>query len=765
MNIYKMYEDQKVPWVHRLPEIVAEKRVYFSELVRIDNEDDYAKLYFVFENGDCYNLTLEFPKYSGIHISGERKGFFKAESTTVTYRSEDDVHTVSSKNGYTVNIVLGKDFLLELCRDGIPFYRIDKHCFSFGIIGREYRKLQITTPIHPNEKISGFGEKYNKINQVGEVLPLWNDDTGYHAHPEEGAKVRSYKNVPIFHSSLGFTFFCNSFYGAHADLSVNNNTSFELDFNDPMLDIYFWKGTVEDNLDCYTNLTGRPVLPPKWAHEFWAGGTGLNWQRNGKENFINVFKEAVDGYERMGTIPAAFYGEADPSFNTVCNDIVKKSGSRMLCWNHPGVDVYINRYSVQRIKEIFRGINDNDIPMFRNPETNEIIDKPLFFIDYSHPKAVDLIYNKYDVFWNWGIKGAMVDFGEFVECKTKAYNGMLGDEMHNFNAYCYSKTIHDAWQMRNGDDYILFARAGCAGVQKWVCFFGGDQIGKFYGLRQAYYGGLNASLCGLTIWGSDIGSLSSCDSEELYLRWLQFGAFSPLMRTHGNHNPWNYGKHCVSVFKKYFWLRKNLLDYIYGAVIKTHLTGAPIMSIMSAYYPDDDRMLAVDDQYMFGDSLLICPVLYEGMFERDVVLPAGDWTELLSGVRYNGGQTVRVPSPIETCPVFVRSGAVIPVTLGDELSLTLPISEKAKQALLVSLGEKNTVHRVSVEKSFKFSINAVSDGYVLRNVDEYEAEAVLIYGDIKAAFADGVAIEIEPKDEMWALKLKKSNWKEIVIKC
>ena len=155
----------------------------------------------------------------------------------------------------------------------------------------------------------------------------------------------------------------------------------------------------------------------------------------------------------------------------------------MLAWNHPGVDAFIRGYDVKRIREIFPGIKDGDIPMLRSPGSGEIIDKTQFYIDYSHPKAYDLIYNKYDLLWNWGLKGAMVDFGEFVECDTAAYNGMKGDEMHNYHAYCYSKTVSEAWRSRNGDDYVLFARAACAGTQKWVSFFGGDQRGEFYGLR------------------------------------------------------------------------------------------------------------------------------------------------------------------------------------------------------------------------------------------------------------------------------------------
>lgn len=763
-KLYDMYQNDKVPPVHWLPKVPVDAWQMLSEVVRTEETDKAWKLYFVDINGKELCVSVSFPLVGGVRVSGERKGFFDCESNTIEYCEDNGVRVAYTKDGLSAHLISVNALRLELRKDNRTFFKLTDNSISYGYSDGERKRVAITAPIAQGEKISGFGEKYNTLDQVGKLLPLHNDDTGYHGHTEAGEKCRSYKNVPIYHSSQGYTLFNNSFYSAAADMTADNSSALRLDFCGSLLDAFIWCGTVRENIDSYTQLTGRPILPPKWALEFWAGGKGSDWTRNGKENYAEEFKKTVDGYERMGTIPSAFYGEGAPSQHSECYDMVHNIESRMLAWNHPGVDIYIQGYNADRIREIFPGIKDEDIPMFRNAETGEIIDQGLFNIDYSHPFALELMRNKYAEFKELGLKGAMVDYGEFVEQSVLAYNGMRGDEMHNFYAYCYGKTLHDVWQENSPDDHILFIRPGCAGTQRWVGFFGGDQRGEFYGLRQAYYGGINAGLCGMTVWGSDIGSLSANDNEELYLRWLQFATFSPLMRTHGDHNAWNYSEHCEDVFKKYFWTRENLLDYVYSAAVESHHKGTPFMQMMSAYYPEDKRMLTADDQYMFGDSLMICPVLYEGVSERNAVLPQGDWIELATCKRYSGGRTVKTDAPVEVCPVFMKAGRVIPVTLPEALELASPLGEKRVKALLVALGDGETLHWESDTVSYSFTLNTNGDACVLDNKDGYAAEAVLIYGEIKEAVADGVSLDIEQKNGISAVRLPDGKWKELRIR-
>lgn len=761
-QLYDMYVKDKVPDKHWVPKIEVDEWFTLSENLNTFESPNEWKIYFPEAGGAEACISVSFPELGGVRISGEKKGYFDCDALPIKYLTDGSVREAVAENGYSARLKCGKDFSIELLFNGNTFFTVSADMLSYGYLAGERKKLAINIPIDTDEKISGFGEKYNSINQVGKILPIHNDDTGYHGHTEEGDKCRSYKNVPIFHSSKGYTLFNSTFYSGIADLTVKGN--FRFDFNSPLLDMFLWCGKPADTLESYTRLTGRPVLPPKWAFEFWAGGGGCHWAAKGEDNCAEVFKEAVEGYKRMGTLPSAFYGEGKPSVIKECYGMLEDINSRMLAWNHPGTDVYIKCYDVSRIRDTFPGIKDEDIPMFHDSETDEIFDRSQFYIDYSHPKALDLMRDKYAEFKELGLKGAMVDFGEYVEQYVKAYNGMKGDEMHNFYGYCYSKTLHDVWEEISPDDYILFCRAACAGTQKWLCFFGGDQRGEFYGLRQAYYGGLNAALSGFTIWGSDIGSLSDNNSEELYLRWLQFGAFSPLMRTHGNHNAWNYGERCEEIFKKYFWFRKNILDYIYGAVVETHNTGKPIMQVVSAYYPSDKHVRFADDQYMFGDSLMVCPVLYEGMTEREVIFPEGDdWTELATGKCYKGGTSATVASPLDICPVFIKAGAAVPVTVSENGELAKPFEGDGVKALAVTAGNGKSVLRESDSVSYLFECEKSGNDFRLINNDGYAAQKVIVFGKVSEAFADGKALEVENREIISVINLENANWKELKI--
>ena len=767
MSIYDIYEEQKVPHNHRVKKITPDYFEYLNYVTNINKSEKILTVNFSV-NGACYLLSICFPTIGGIRIYGNKKGYFDSLCNSILFSNTVDGIAAICENGYSVLVKTNSPTEINLNYNGKIFYTLDKKTLSFGFKEGKSQKFSFKGYIKSDEKIFGLGEKYNSINQVGYELPLFNDDTGYHFHPEDGDKTRSYKNVPLFHSSQGYTVFFNSFYPAVADFSLENSTKFNIEFNSPMLDIFFWCGNPIENLNNYTLLTGRPILPPKWSFGFWAGGCGYNWEKYGKEivNVRKCIKEVVKGYEALNIFPAAFYGENYPSYDKKCYELISEIGSQMLGWNHPGVDLSMKGYDVKQIRNIFPGISDDEIPMFHDPITNQIIDEQLFYIDYSHPKSVELIIDKYKKYWNWGLRGVMVDFGEYVYEDILAYNGMLGDEMHNFYSYCYSKTIHDAWETFLHGDYILFARAACAGTQRWVSFFGGDQNGEFYGLRQAYYGGLNASSVGFTIWGSDIGSLNECKTKELYLRWLQFATFSPLMRTHGNHNPWNYGEDCTEIFKKYFWLRENIKEYIYSAAINSHLTGKPLMNTMAAYYPEQANLKNEDDQYMFGDNLLVCPILYEGMIERRVMFPKGIWYDLWDGSTYKGGKEYIVSAPVEKCPVYIRQGSVIPIDTAEDETIFTPINNVCKKALLLTLQYGDNTHYQEKDKIYRFKISLINDvEYVFVNFDGYDADSLIIYSNVSRVIANGKDIPLIKHNNFSVARLENIESKEFRIIC
>ena len=155
------------------------------------------------------------------------------------------------------------------------------------------------------------------------------------------------------------------------------------------------------------------------------------------------------------------------------------------------------------------------------------------------------------------------------------------------------------------------------------------------------------------------------DYPELYTRWFQYAAFLPIFRTHGSrpaNEVWSYGKQAEPILEKYLRLRYELMPYIYSLGYRTWKTGAPIMRALPLDFPDDANVVDNRDEYMLGPAFLVAPVTEQGATSREVYLPAGtDWYNWWTGERLKGGQTIRASAPIDTIPLFVRAGSIVPL--------------------------------------------------------------------------------------------------------
>ena len=149
------------------------------------------------------------------------------------------------------------------------------------------------------------------------------------------------------------------------------------------------------------------------------------------------------------------------------------------------------------------------------------------------------------------------------------------------------------------------------------------------------------------------------------MRWYEYGVFQPNFRTHGTrpHNEiWSYGKQAEPILQKYLRLRYQLMPYIYSLGYSTHETGAPIMRALFMDFPNDPKVSDIGNEYMFGPAFLVAPVTSQGQTTKSVYLPAGTaWYNYWTNQRYDGGQTIEVDAPIDTLPLFVRAGSIVPL--------------------------------------------------------------------------------------------------------
>ncbi|MBP3381758.1 MAG: glycoside hydrolase family 31 protein, partial [Clostridia bacterium] len=394
---------------------------------------------------------------------------------------------------------------------------------------------------------------------------------------------------------------------------------------------------------------------------------------------------------------AAVYGEGlNSTANTAAYAYVNSRGSRMLMWYHP------HAYTVSTLQTLLPGVSRNNLPLplnLVNPVAGNYMGD---FIDFSHPNAVNAItgffnggtsYTKNLKYWDLGLKGAMIDYGEWLRDDTLLYNGVKGDEMHNFISYYYAKTQMEAWDSYYPNhDYVLFQRSGTAGSQKYVTNFTGDQKADWEGLKDQIHGILSMSMGGFNIVGGDMGGFSGQPSNELYTRWVQFSAFSPLMRTHGQiKNPWDKGDVAKSSFSTYYWMRMNMQDLLYSAAIDAHKNATPMMMPLGVAYQGQKGVKSINDQYLFCNSFLVNPVTQPGVDSRTLWLPEGHWYDLWTGDRLEGNVSVTANAPSQTIPVYLKSGAAVAVELPDTMQLATSMEGKTRyKALLITPADNLT---------------------------------------------------------------------------
>jgi alpha-glucosidase/alpha-D-xyloside xylohydrolase len=255
-------------------------------------------------------------------------------------------------------------------------------------------------------------------------------------------------------------------------------------------------------------------------------------------------------------------------------------------------------------------------------------------------------------------------------------------------------------------------RNGYAGMQRYASFlWSGDVYSTWETLKTHVPIGVNAGLSGIPYWGTDIGGFVPTKelTAELYLRWFQFGAFCPLFRCHGRNwklrLPWGWNTgdagpmeisqyegaaipdaselhnpNVEPICRKYLELRYRLLPYLYSAVRECTVTGLPIMRALWLHYPDDSKAVACADQYLWGRDLLVAPVVEKAATSRQVYLPRGTWYDFWMHERIDGGREVTREVDLETMPLYVRAGTILP--LGPVKQHTAEISNQPLSLLI-----------------------------------------------------------------------------------
>lgn len=539
--------------------------------------------------------------------------------------------------------------------------------FALAFAERKGKAARATLSFHAkaDECFYGTGERFAKMDLSGKTIQLRNQDA-------QGVNNRrAYKNIPFYLSSENYGLFLHTSSFAKFSLADHSTRSAQIMVNEALIDCFIIGGeTPEEILFGYRQLSGFPSMPPLWSFGVWmsrmtyfsADEVKQICDRLREEDYpCDVIHLDTGWFETDWLCEWKFNEERFPEPEKFIRDL-KSKGYRVSLWQLP----YI-AYTARQYKEATENNYISKSEKKIQGASNFSVQDYAGTIDFTYDKAVEWYKNLLKELLDMGVVCIKTDFGEDIHLDA-AYHSMSPDKLHNLYPLLYQKAAYEITKEITGDG-IIWARAGWAGCQRYPLHWGGDSACSWDGMAGSLKGGLHLGLSGFGFWSHDVPGfhgvpnfMNSVLPDDIYVRWTQFGVFSSHLRYHGSakREPWYYPK-IAHIIKKWWKLRYKLIPYIVEQSEKTTRTGFPVLRSLIMQHPDDRTCRHIDDQYYFGDNMLVAPVM-NAENKRDIYLPEGKWVHFFSGEVYEGRQWLRDQYvPLEEMPVFVKCGASIPM--------------------------------------------------------------------------------------------------------
>jgi alpha-D-xyloside xylohydrolase len=463
--------------------------------------------------------------------------------------------------------------------------------------------------------------------------------------------------APFYVTSNGYGIYAESAARAHYSIAVGGKTSFW--FAEPTLtyDVIYGPDP-QQVLARYTAIAGGPFMPPLWAFDsaWWSDDfhDALHGTRNAQENVIDLATKLAEH-----RVPAG----------SLCLD--RPVGSGQMGWGNMDLDSSFPDRAKLMTDLRARGL---EVTVWAaNRAWNELYTQGkakgyLFDVDKEKGPAADLrkpeayawMKKELDAYVKLGVKGYKIDRGE---------QGEQPDAVQNTNVTLFHRLAYEGMKARHGKESYSFARNVYDTGRKYTAVWNGDTPMTWKGLQYSVLSGLRSGAIVMPMWGSDTGGYVQSPAgppEELFIRWFQFSAFSPMLEVlvGGKHTPWyDYSPRMVEVTREQSALHHDLIPYTRAMMFEATRSGAPIMRPLAFAFPKDQAGATVGDEFLYGSELLVAPVLEAGQTKRSVYLPACGCRWLDYHGRRSvtpGGKSVTADAPLGRIPVFAREGAIVP---------------------------------------------------------------------------------------------------------
>jgi len=560
------------------------------------------------------------------------------------------------------------------------------------------------------ELVYGLGERFTAYVKNGQVVNMWNGDGGT-------ASELAYKNTPFYMTNRGYGVLVESSSDVSFEVASEKveRVQFSQEGQKMTYDLIYG-GTPKGVLQRYTDLTGKPSLPPAWSFGLWLS---TSFTTSYDEQTVTSF---IDGMAERDIPLSVFHFDCfwmkenhltdltwDPDTFPDPEGLLKKlkeRGLHICCW--------LNSYISQESSMFEEGLKGG---YFLHKENGDVWQTDLWqpgtaILDVTNPAAREWYAGKLRKLMAMGVDAFKTDFGERIPVRgIRYFDGSDPLRMHNYYTYLYNKMVFETIEAYRGKgDALVFARSATVGSQQFPVHWNGDSSASFMSMAETLRSGLSIAHSGFAFWSHDIAGFEQTASPDVYKRWAAFGLLSSHSRLHGSSSyrvPWNFDEESVEVVSFFTKLKNRLMPYLYGAAAEAHRTGIPVMRPMMLEFPDEIGCEACDRQYMLGANLLVAPVMHAD-HHVDYYLPEGTWTSLLTDEKSVGGNWKRETHGFLSLPLMVRPNSVIPMgkvdsrpdydyTDGAELHVFQPADGELTVTIPDLSGETAAVYNLNIK--------------------------------------------------------------------
>ena len=570
--------------------------------------------------------------------------------------------------------------------------------FSFVKRGSDNaRRINPVFTLTADEMIFGCGESATGLNKAGQKVNLFVTD------PQGPETDQMYKPIPFFMSNRGYGMFMHTSAPVTCDFGATYIGLNKMFMGDENLDLFVFFGEPKDILDEYTDLVGKPGMPPLWSFGTWMSRITYFSEKEGYDVAANIRKNKYPCdviHFDTGWFDVDWQCDYKFSENRFQNPQqmlkdLRSQGFHVCLWQLPYFTPK-NRYFPELIEKNMYVKNGNgELPY------EDVV------LDFSNPETVKWYQDKLAGLLNIGVSAIKVDFGEAAPLNGIYASGKSGWYEHNLYPVRYDMAVSEITKKLHNEN-IMWARAAWAGSQRYPLHWGGDAATTNTGMLGTLRAGLSFVLSGFSFWSHDMGGFVKSTPEDLYCRWIPFGFLTSHTRAHGAPptEPWLYdSKRVQDVFRKSAEMKYRLMPYVYAQAKECTEKGLPMLRALFVEFPDDPGAWKVDDEYLFGSQILVAPLLESGITGRTVYLPEGKWIDYQTEKVYEGGWH-RIEAGSLPIIMLVRDGSVLPhLKLAQStsemdwsrMSLKVYSADKKQAEGLICLPTDNRIQVVKVD--------------------------------------------------------------------